>query len=334
MDTTKSLGELPPKSAIDQAETALSAIPDPGVKNALTRLLDTVKNTPLRKEVEEFKKDVLKKPIPPEQQIFSFLPHQLAKTSIFFPMSDRELKEENRKINKLEVETSWGKVTIEGVKLAIFEEDIFLALLHLAKDQTQKDGEKFILKTSMPEIAKILYHGKSYTKKTYERIKQTLNNFQLVRFEIAVGEWKKKGKEKLKEERILSIAGILSGHDYKLETQELVLYWNPRFFAYFLESMLTNINLTLRRKLKKDGSKALLRFLCAHRNPGKMHLLTILKAINYNIDQPMSELRRRIKEFIAELKQQGVLGRKTRLFQDDSVYFDLIKNDQKKQISK
>lgn len=296
---------------------------DPALQTVLSRLEQTLK-THWTEETEAFKKEILSKPGQPEQRIFSFLPHQLAKTSIFFPLSDRELKEENRRIHHIEHSTAWGKIIIEGIKLAIFEEDILLALLHLAKDHTQKDGDgRYALKIRMPEIAKILYQNKSYTKTTYQRIDKALAHFGLIRFEIILNTPQK--KEKAFEEKKIAINSILSAHIYSPKTQELTLYWNQYFFEFFEESMLTNINLTLRRKLKKDGSKALLRFLCTHSKPDRMHILTVLNAINYNMDQPMFKLRSRLKSFVAELKKNGLLGPKTKIFQDDTVYFDVIK---------
>ena len=99
-----------------------------------------------------------------EQQIFSFIPHQMAKTSIFFPMSDREIGEDNRKINKIEHSTGWGKITIEGIKLAIFEEDIFLALMKIAKEKIKVEKGEYVLKTHMNEIIHLLYGRSGYTK--------------------------------------------------------------------------------------------------------------------------------------------------------------------------
>ena len=299
----------------------------PGLRAAMESFRATFQNSPLRKEVEEFQTHILKKIPTHEQTLFSFMPHQLAKTSIFFPLSDSQLKEENRMISRFEQKTAWGKIVVEGIKLAIFEEDIFLALLYLAKDKTEKDPtNRPILKTRLPEIAKLLYGDKSYTKTTYQRILRTLEHFGLVRFELSIGERKKSGgKDRIKTETTTSINGILTAHIYNEETQELTLYWNDHFLAYFLESMLTNINFSLRRKLKKDGSKALLRFLCAHTNPDKMRISTVLEAINYNTNQPFYRLRSRLKSCIVELKKHGVLGNKTKLFKDDMVYFDVIK---------
>lgn len=305
-------------------EKSLATVKDPELKKALTGLLDTISNSNIKKEVEEFKKEIIKSPRRPEQMILAFLPHQMAKTSIFFPMSKRELKEEDRKINRIEQETSWGKVIIEGIKLAIFEEDIFLALIKIAKEKIKKIGKVYMLKTNINDIIHLLYGSAGYTKKSAERIERALQHFQLVRFELTTFDWKKKGKERLKTRITRSIGNIIESYKYNEKTKELIIYFNPHFIAYFLESMLTNVNFTLRRKLKKDGSKALLRFLSAHNKPTRMHILTVLNAINYNIDQPLYALRRKIKQFIRELKKNGVLGSKTRVYKDDTVYFDIL----------
>ncbi len=55
-------------------------------------------------------------------------------------------------------------------------------------------------------------------------------------------------------------------------------------------------------------------------------ILTVLKAINYNIEQPTYALRRKFKQFIAELKRARVLGPKTKLYPDDTVFFDILAN--------
>ena len=94
--------------------------------------------------------------------------------------------------------------------------------------------------------------------------------------------------------------------------------------------MFTGINFTLRRQLKKDGSKALMRFLATHTRPKRMHILTVLNAINFNIKQPMNQLRFKLKDFIKELKKNKVLGPKTKIYLDDTVYFDVL---QRKKIS-
>ncbi|OIO33783.1 MAG: hypothetical protein AUJ70_02565 [Candidatus Omnitrophica bacterium CG1_02_40_15] len=312
------------KQYVEDMQKSLETVTDPGLKKTLTRVMERLKEAPVEKDIEEFKKEVLKAPLKEEQKIFAFLPHQMAKTSIFFPMSDRELKEENRKIGRIEHETGWGRVVIEGVKLAIFEEDIFLVLMKIAKDRFRSDKNGHFIETSMQEIVNVLYGSSGYTKKSFERVERALDNFQLVRFELATFDWTKKGKERIKTEIKRSIGGIVQSYKYNKETKTLKIYFNPHFMAYFLESMLTNIDFSLRRRLKKDGSKALLRFLSTHRNPGEMHVLTVLNAINFNTNQPMFKLRQLFKAFLKELRQNGVLGTKTKLRKGDTVCFDVL----------
>lgn len=312
------------RQSLTEMQKSLEAVSDPSLKATLTRVMDRLKESRVENEAEEFKKEILKRPPKEKQLILSFLPHQMAKTSIFFPMSDRELKEERRKIARIEQETGWGKVVIEGIKLAIFEEDIFLALIKIAKDKVKKIGEDYLLQTNMGEIIHLLYGRQGYTKKSVERIEKTLQHFQLVRFELTTFDWKKKGKERLKTRTTRSIGNMVASYKYNKKAKDLTIKFNGEFFAYFLSSMLTHINFTLRRQLKKDGSKALLRFLATHNNPDSMHILTVLNAINFNVNQPMYRLRSRLKEFIRELKKQKILGSKTRLDKRDIVHFDII----------
>ncbi len=322
----KEKNSINPKSNqyADAMQKSLETVTDPGLKQTLTRVMERLREAPIEKDVEEFKKEVLKAPLKEEQKIFAFLPHQMAKTSIFFPMSDRELKEENRKIGRIEHETGWGKVVIEGVKLAIFEEDIFLVLMKIAKERFKQEKNGYFIETSMREIVNTLYGSSGYTKKSFERVERALDNFQLVRFELVTFDWTKKGKERIRAETKRSIGGIVQSYKYNKETRELKIYFNPHFMAYFLESMLTNIDFSLRRRLKKDGSKALLRFLSTHRNPGEMHVLTVLNAINFNTNQPMFKLRQLFKAFLRELRQNGAVGAKTKLRKGDTVCFDVL----------
>jgi len=309
-------------------EEHLKDITDPALRDICRNL----GNTMLSNDVEELKQEIINSPAKPEQQIFSFLPHQMAKISVFFPMSDKELKEENRKIiQKIEHETGWGRLVVEGIKLAIFEEDILLALLKLSKHNFKTDNGLYYIETSMQEIIKLLYGRTGYNKRNIDRIEAALRHFQLVRFEISTYTHPKKGKERIRQEHKRSIGNIVERYDYNSQDKKLVIFFNPHFFAFFLESMLTNINFTLRRKLKKDGSKALLRFISTHTNPSKMHMLTILNAINFNTNQPLYRLRSRFKEFIKELKNEGVLGPKTKMYDGDQVFLDIL--PQKQQIS-
>ena len=281
---------------------------------------------PKNKEVAEFSEEISDKPAKPVQEVFSFVPHQMAKVSVFFPMSRAEMTQERRRISKIEHETPWGKVIIEGIKLSIFEEDVFLALMALVgKDnELQRDSHGYLLETTLKKVVGRLYGGPGYTQASYERILRSLKNMQLVNFQLVTGEWKKRGKERLKVKTIRSIGNIVSSFKYVEESKDIKIWFNPSFFEYFLISMLTHVNLTARRKLKKDGSKALLRFISAHSKPKPMHIVTVLGAINFNTDQPMKKLREHFRGFVRELKAIGALGPRTRI-RRDVVYWDLPK---------
>jgi hypothetical protein len=321
MSTEKQTQESEQKQQIDMEKT-LEEVKDPELKKVLTGILERVKHSDIYKEVREIKKKIINAPKRPEQLLFAFIPHEMAKVSIFFPMSDKELKEERRLIQKIEHESSWGKITVEGVKLAIFEEDIFLTLMTIAKKKMKFVDGQYLLEINMKEIIHLLYGTSGYsTKKAIDLIIRSLDHFQLVKFTITLFDKKNEFK---KEGLRGSIGNIVQSHYYDPETQSLKIKFNPDFCVFFLESMLTNINFTIRRSLKRDGSKALLRFLSTHTQPGRMHILTVLNAINYNTNQPMFRLRSKIKQFIAELKKNGVLGLKTKLSNDDTVCFEIL----------
>lgn len=315
--------DMSPKEAMKKS---LEAVKDPALKNLLSGIMERVQKAGPIDEIVEIKRRVAKLPKKEEQLVLAFMPHEMAKVSIFFPMSDKELKEENRKISHAEYESNWGKVGIEGIKLAIFEEDIFLAIIKLAREKKSFTGTGCMLETTMKEIIHLLYGTSGYNpQRTTDRILKTLDHFQLVNFSIILFVKSLKGKKETKKDGFRgSIGNIIQSHYYNPKTQNLKIFFNPHFCMMFMESMLTRINFTLRRQLKKDGSKALLRFLAAHNRPDKMHMLTVLKAINYNIEQPMYELRRKMKNFIAELKRNGVLGKKTKLEKNDIVFFDVL----------
>lgn len=284
---------------------------DPTLKSALSKLEATLK-THWENNVKEFQEEILRKPVEPQQLIMGFIPHEMAKVSLFFPMSDKELKEENRKINKIEHKTNWGKIVIEGIKLSIAEEDVFLVLIKLAKEGHVVSENQFFLETTIQKIIHLLYGRSGYSPRNKDFILNSLRHFQMVRFELDTG-----GK-------IRSIGNIISYFEYDEDSGSLKIIFNSEFFAYFLQSLLTHINYTLRRALKKDGSKALVRFLSTHNKPDRMHILTVLNAINYNTNQPMFRLRSRFKAILTELKKHRVLGVKTKLFKDDTVYFDVL----------
>ena len=318
---------------VSEMASAIDTIKEPALRATFERVLENIKSdlaegkTGRNQDLLTLKKKIMTTPPKEEQLVLAFIPHEMAKVSIFFPMSDKELNKDRRLIEKVEQTSSWGKVIIEGVRLAIFEEDVFLALMRLAKNKLSFDKGQFQLKTSVKELAHLLYGESNYsTNKVAKTISRTLKNFQLVRFELALATKNTTGENKKTDGMVGSIGNIVEAFYYYPETHEFSVFFNPHFCVCFLGSMLTNINFSLRRQLKKDGSKALLRFLSTHSEPGPMHLVTVLRAINFDTDkQPMFKLRQLFKSFLRELKEKGVLGPNTKM-ENDIITFDLAKN--------
>src|SRR3990167_9197505 len=103
MDTEKQIQEPEQKQQIDiDMEKSLEDIKDPELKEMFTRIWGRNKTSDTYKEIEEIRKKIINAPKRPEQLVFAFIPHEMAKVSIFFPMSDKELKEERRLIQKIE----------------------------------------------------------------------------------------------------------------------------------------------------------------------------------------------------------------------------------------
>jgi len=101
---------------------------------------------------------------------------------------------------------------------------------------------------------------------------------------------------------------ILSGGFRDKATGEVIITLNPYFYEVFGERMLTYLDLTLRRRLTGDISKALLRFYESHRGSPEMHILTIADAINLR-DLPPFRLKARLNKGLKELVRVSHLKR-------------------------
>lgn len=307
----------------------------PSIRKSIERAEKAILQSGGFKEVKEIEKEILAKvEASPQdkQQEFSFIPNQMAKTSIFFPISKKDQSLEHRLISKIEQVTPWGQFTITGVKLSILDEDVLLALISLIKTDPFKPSDNgYLLETNMKKILHILYGREGYSQKNESVILGSLQRFSLIGFELKIGEWRKKGKERLKAERILYIGGILNDYHYKgIENQKkLKIYFNSSFIKYLLQSQITYMDINIRRKLKKEGSKALYRFLSTHTQPNSMHLLTVLSAINWNTKQPLYTLRKQLKNILKELRDHKLIGTKTYLNSHDMVHFEPTQAPQK-----
>ena len=297
---------------------------DPYYKSVLERVyreqIDVENPIPIETKINVIKQKIASSS--PEEIVYSFLPHEMAKIPIFFPMSDKELKTDRRLLHTMTTESKWGMAEIRGIKLSLFEEDVLLALIRMAKDDLKPTNKELVLDTSLAKIVRFLFGKKGYGNGSYKSISGSLKNLGLIGFTLYIYAASENGFGK-KVSREISVSAIIPHYNIDHTTGRVVIKFNPDFFSYLSESSLTNINFTLRRRLKKSGSKALIRFLSTHRNLSRLNLLTVLNAINFNVKQPKFALRRYLKECFNELKKVGVLGPKAKLYPDDTVFFDV-----------
>ena len=268
--------------------------------------LESLKSSSVISKAVAATKELIAKsnPDPPGQKTFSFLPTAMTRISPFFPMSRRELKDRPFKAG-LTWETSWGKITVESGSnecLAILDETIMLAVLELIKRQKSFDVE-----CSAYEIGKIIQ--KNPNKGTYDTVWRSLKMLMKTIFTLEI--WEGNGKDRKPVKTMVGNILTLIMKDHK--TNRLDISMNPFFGRMFAEGFITNIDMNLRRRLKGDVSKALYRFFQSHRDyQYSCHFLTIAGAINLDVvGLPSSEIKKRLRKAMAELRREGFLKRWT-----------------------
>jgi len=78
---------------------------------------------------DQIKKELVKHAPELEKQIFSFMPTETTRISPFFPLSKREMRD--RPLERLSWDNAWGRFTVTGERLSIYDESVLLAVLVL-----------------------------------------------------------------------------------------------------------------------------------------------------------------------------------------------------------
>jgi hypothetical protein len=256
-----------------------------------------IKSRQIIKDAADEAKDlILKSPNYHEQLLFSFMPTQLTRTTPFFPISKREMK--NRPHEKLEWKTSWGMISITGERLAVYEETILLSLLVLVKKQRSE-----VLETTQYELCKIA--NVTPSKNTYNAIWAGLKRLSTTNIELSI-----LGKDKKPSTEMAGTIITWIKRDRKKNKLQIAL--NPYFNVMFAQSFVTNINLKFRAGLKGDVSKSLYRFLEGQRSEKySIHILKLSAAININLDLPTKKIRESIRKGLRELRAKNYLAKWT-----------------------
>jgi hypothetical protein len=248
-----------------------------------------------RKHVEKFVK------VPSEQLTLSFMPTDFTRTTPFFPMSKRHMKD--RPYEELTWENPWGKVSMSGKRLSIHDESVLLALLHLVKKQ-----KTHRVSTTMYQLCKV--QGVSAGKSQYNTIFKSFARLRKTTFVIRYT----KGKGKKKERVMSEIWGFVDGIILDEKTGKLAVSVNGYFLKMYGEGFVTSLDIGFRASLKGDITKALYRFLQGQgpfikKGKYEIHLLKLCAAINLDANKPMKKLKWEIKNGLKELRKQKYIRR-------------------------
>jgi len=259
--------------------------------------------------------------LPPEQGWLSFapVPSDLCRVSPFFPMNPRQMGQREYIRGMVIASNAWGEVTYTGPKLSTFEEDVLLAVLALLKAVEPEEVEgKHVWTYSGPlrPILTVMGH-KTTGKRNYERVKSALELLTgaVVKLQTKRGRW--------------AISSILSGADGDDKAATVAVAVNPYFAEMYAAGAVNLLDLAKRAELSRPVSKALHRFATSHRGDWRGHFLTLAAAINLDLDNPQKELRRQIKQAMAELRKVGVLSARSKFSGDDVVTLALAMNKPK-----
>ena len=243
-----------------------------------------------------------------EQGVFSFLPTELSRTSPFFPMSKRAMKDRTLPPGGLVWENSWGRMTIKGEKLSIYDETVLLACLSLMRKYRSEGFD-----TTRHELCKEM--GVTPARDTYRALWGALGRLSGANIGLEIFKPGSKGKKT--SQRMTN--NILAGAYEDEETGKISVTINPYFLRMYAENLVTNINLEFRANLKGDIAKALYRFFRSQKGMTyECHLLTLCRAVNLDVGVPLHRLRTKIRAGFTELKKAGYLE-KTMLMRSDII---------------
>jgi len=275
-----------------------------------------------RKELRQVKTTMAKQmSVPDHQVLFSFEPTAMTRTSPFFPMSKRDMK--YRPMERgLTWEHSWGRITVSGERLSVYDETVLLSLLYLVKKHR---SNTFL--TTQYELCKFL--GVTPCKNTYHAIWESIKRLAHTGVDIFL--WEGKGRNRKPAQEMTGTMLAYGKRDHK--TGKLKVIVNPYFSEMFGEGMTTGMDITFRSLLKGDTTKALYRFLQGQRRFYRdgcfeIQLLTLCVAINLHVEgvEP-HRLRSLIRAGLKELRKQRYLDR-WQLTKNDMVI--MWKSDQKR----
>jgi hypothetical protein len=234
---------------------------------------------------------------PPVQRFFSFMPTMLTRVSPFHFKGQHKFNEWPLVRLDSGDANSWGSMQVVGELLIIFDETILFCLLAL---MTKHESDAF--ETSQTELAQIA--GIDPTPKNGGAIWKSIQRLAGTRIDLELSSGKSKKRKTLKE----LTGSILSFADKDQGSGRIRVVINPYFLEMYAESFVTNIDMTFRRSLKSDISKAFYRFYQGqYETDSDIEIRRLARAVNMDAEQELKRLRSKVRAGLNELKEKGYL---------------------------
>ena len=234
---------------------------------------------------------------PPVQRVFSFMPTLLTQVSPFHfkPRS----KYSDWPLVRLDSGTtnSWGRMTVVGELLVIFDESVLFGLLML---MSASKSEAF--ETTLKDICRI--NRIQPTDHQCSAVWRSIQRLAGTRIDLSLTSGKGKKQKTLKR----LTGSILSFADLSQDTGSVRVVVNPYFIELYADSFVTNIDLTFRSSLKHDLSKTFYRFYQGlYESESVISVSHLARAVNLPLNQPNHRLRAKVRAGLTELRDRNYL---------------------------
>ncbi len=259
----------------------------------------------------ELLKEAAKFTEPKEKKLTTSVPAEMTRIPLF-EIDSRRFKKECVFDKKVIYDNVYGRATMEGPLLSIFDEDILLILIHLMK----KHGQLYF-HTSLYEICSV--KGTVVRKNTTNAIWESLE--RITKTSVMV-----ETKKDMKQGRFRAIFHLVDKASLREGNKSQIrIRISDYFNGVWGKDMITHMDLRKRLELKGDITKALHRFLegqSGFQTGGMLYLplLTVVGTLNLE-GQDLRTLRWQVKNAIRKLIDTEYLKEASGINRHDTVFF-------------
>ncbi|HQB53301.1 MAG TPA: hypothetical protein PLX62_10435 [Bacteroidales bacterium] len=266
---------------------------------------------------------------PPEQgQLFTEAPYptDFCRVSPFYPANRNQVNQIKYLKREVITDSSWGRLIYSGEQLTTYDEDVLIGIFTLLSDAnirkrelTDDGNPTYTYQGSLLALLKSM-PGETYrpNKKSYNRVLDSLERLVGAVITIEIYKRNSRGKRKVMGAKITNMLTYADWVEREDGSKEFKITINPYFAELYGQGLVSLIDKKIRNAISSPVAKCLHRFISSQREdkwPG--HYMVLAIAINLDVQtQPKYQIRRQIKNAIAELVKVGYLDQGSGFLQD------------------